>query len=105
MAVREWNDKIVFLRKVEEGATDRSYGIHVARLAGLPRPVLDRARAVLSDLEKGGGKIEASSDPAQNSLFDSASSELIRKLAALEPENMTPMQALQTLADLKREAT
>jgi DNA mismatch repair protein MutS len=52
MAVREWNDSIVFLRKVLEGAADRSYGIQVARLAGLPRPVIDRALEVLRNLER-----------------------------------------------------
>jgi DNA mismatch repair protein MutS len=52
MAVREWNDTIVFLRRVLEGAADRSYGIQVARLAGLPREVIERAREVLSNLER-----------------------------------------------------
>jgi DNA mismatch repair protein MutS len=52
MLVREWNDRIVFLRKVVDGAADRSYGIQVARLAGLPAAVLDRAREVLANLER-----------------------------------------------------
>jgi DNA mismatch repair protein MutS len=51
VAVKEWNDDIVFLRRVVPGAADRSYGIQVARLAGLPRTVIDRARAILSRLE------------------------------------------------------
>ena len=50
-AVKEWNDDIVFLRKVVEGGADRSYGIHVARLAGIPKPVIDRAREILGNLE------------------------------------------------------
>jgi DNA mismatch repair protein MutS len=52
VAVREWNDQIVFLRKIVEGATDKSYGIQVARLAGVPKAVLDRAKEILSNLEE-----------------------------------------------------
>jgi DNA mismatch repair protein MutS len=52
VAVREWNEQIVFLRKIVEGATDKSYGIQVARLAGVPKPVLDRAKEILSNLEE-----------------------------------------------------
>ena len=52
VAVREWNDKVIFLRKVIPGATDRSYGIHVAQLAGLPDEVIERAREILEELEK-----------------------------------------------------
>ena len=51
MAVKEWNDDIVFVRSVVKGAADRSYGIQVARLAGLPAPVIDRAKEILSKLE------------------------------------------------------
>ena len=50
VAVREWEDQVVFLHRIVEGGTDRSYGIHVARLAGVPSPVLDRARQLLSEL-------------------------------------------------------
>jgi DNA mismatch repair protein MutS len=52
VAVREWNDQIIFLRKIVAGGTDKSYGIQVARLAGVPRPVLDRAKEILSNLEE-----------------------------------------------------
>jgi DNA mismatch repair protein MutS len=52
VAVREWNDQIVFLRKIVEGGTDKSYGIQVARLAGLPREVLERAKVILANLEE-----------------------------------------------------
>jgi len=52
VAVREWRDQIIFLHKIVEGATDKSYGIHVARLAGVPQPVLDRARVILANLEE-----------------------------------------------------
>jgi DNA mismatch repair protein MutS len=52
VAVREWNDSIVFLRKIVEGGTDKSYGIHVARLAGVPKPVIERAKVILRNLEE-----------------------------------------------------
>jgi len=52
VAVREWNDQIVFLRKIVEGGTDKSYGIHVARLAGVPKPVIERAKVILNNLEE-----------------------------------------------------
>ena len=52
MAVREWHDQIVFLRKIVEGGTDKSYGIQVARLAGVPKEVLERAKEILGNLEE-----------------------------------------------------
>jgi DNA mismatch repair protein MutS len=52
VAVREWNDQIIFLRKIVEGGTDKSYGIQVARLAGVPKPVLERAKEILRNLEE-----------------------------------------------------
>ena len=52
VAVREWHDQIVFLRKIVEGGTDKSYGIQVARLAGVPKEVLERAKQILSNLEE-----------------------------------------------------
>jgi DNA mismatch repair protein MutS len=51
VAVREWNDRIIFLRKIQKGAADKSYGIQVARLAGLPVAVIDRAKEILANLE------------------------------------------------------
>ena len=55
VAVREWNDQIIFLRKIMPGGADKSYGIQVARLAGLPKPILDRAKEILAHLEKPNG--------------------------------------------------
>jgi DNA mismatch repair protein MutS len=52
VAVREWSDQVVFLHKIVEGGTDKSYGIQVARLAGVPRPILERAREILQNLEE-----------------------------------------------------
>ncbi len=59
VAVREWNDQIIFLRKIVPGGADKSYGIQVARLAGLPKEILDRAKEILSHLENANGAIEA----------------------------------------------
>jgi DNA mismatch repair protein MutS len=66
VAVREWNEQIIFLRKIVPGGADKSYGIQVARLAGLPKEILDRAKEILSHLEKPDGAIEAPS-PAEKS--------------------------------------
>src|SRR5207302_5898181 len=55
VAVREWNEQIIFLRKIIPGGADKSYGIHVARLAGVPKEILDRAKEILSHLEKPNG--------------------------------------------------
>jgi len=57
VAVREWNEQIIFLRKIIPGGTDKSYGIQVARLAGLPREILDRAKDILAHLENPNGAV------------------------------------------------
>jgi len=62
VAVREWNEQIIFLRKIVPGGADKSYGIQVARLAGLPKEILDRAKDILSHLEKPDG---AAAQPVQ----------------------------------------
>ena len=63
VAVREWNDEIIFLHKIMPGAADKSYGIQVARLAGLPKPVVERAKSILSHLELNSAKPEAGQQP------------------------------------------
>ena len=112
---REWHDDIIFLRKVVAGRSDRSYGIQVARLAGLPRPVVDRAREILGALEHDelarGGRpslTETPGEPQQQlGLFQSlppAGERVIEKLLAVDPNQMTPLEAIALLAELKREA-
>jgi DNA mismatch repair protein MutS len=108
VAVREWNDEIVFLRTIVEGGSDRSYGIQVARLAGLPERVIINAKEVLARLEAQGGAIEPACSsrpvvplPPQTDLFDSPLRQLAKELAALEPNNMTPIQALDYLIKMK----
>ena len=115
VVVREWKDDIVFLRKVVPGRSDRSYGIQVARLAGLPATVVDRAREILNGLERDelsrGGRPSLSGDGARNQqqlgLFQappSGDDPVHRRLRDLDVNQLTPIQALTLLADLKREA-
>jgi DNA mismatch repair protein MutS len=72
VAVREWNDQIIFLRKIVPGGADKSYGIQVARLAGLPKEILDRAKEILSQLEKPDGVAATSSKPKKRSTINRA---------------------------------
>jgi DNA mismatch repair protein MutS len=107
VAVKEWNDEIVFLRTIVEGGSDRSYGIQVARLAGLPESVIAKAKEVLARLETQGAIAPAepsrSTTPAspQTDLFESPLRHLADELAALDPDNMTPLQALERLTALR----
>ena len=115
VVVREWKDDIVFLRKVVPGRSDRSYGIQVARLAGLPAAVVARAREILNGLEHDelsrGGRPSlsgaGSAGNAQLGLFQAQAADqdpVHRRLRETDVNNLTPMQALSLLAELKREA-
>jgi DNA mismatch repair protein MutS len=97
VAVREWNDEIVFLHKVRPGGTDRSYGIQVARLAGLPPAVIARARALLAELETAGQGRADTADAAQLGLFAAAVDPLADELARLDLSHLTPIEALNLL--------
>ncbi len=116
VAAREWKDDIIFLRKIVPGRSDRSYGIQVARLAGLPMSVIERAREILGALERDeltrGGRPSVSGTPSdpqrQLGLFqpapDSAPDARLReKIAAVDIDRMTPMEALALLAELKKD--
>jgi DNA mismatch repair protein MutS len=114
VAVREWKDEIVFLRKILPGRSDRSYGIQVARLAGLPAAVIDRARQILSALERDeltrGGRPSVSGTPnepqQQLGLFQAPTADdgVRARLIALDLDRMTPLEALSVLAELRKEA-
>jgi DNA mismatch repair protein MutS len=115
VVVREWKEDIVFLRKVVPGRSDRSYGIQVARLAGLPPSVVGRAREILNGLERDelsrGGRPSLSGEAAEKQrqlgLFQAPSAEddaVRRKLRTIDVNGITPMQALTLLAELKDEA-
>jgi DNA mismatch repair protein MutS len=114
VVVREWHDDIVFLRKVVPGRSDRSYGIQVARLAGLPPSVVARAREILTGLEHDeltrGGRPSLSASGASSTgqlgLFQPAPApeDPVRvRLRQLDVNHLTPMQALSLLAELKQE--
>jgi DNA mismatch repair protein MutS len=109
IAVKEWGVRIIFLRKIMKGGTNRSYGIQVARIAGVPDEVIARAREILNNLEKGEfdevgmpkiarGRKSASKDKAQLSLFVDDNDVIIHELKSLDVLNMTPMEALRTLS-------
>jgi DNA mismatch repair protein MutS len=106
VAVREWNDEIIFLHKVRPGGTDRSYGIQVARLAGLPPAVIARAKAILGELERERSSLQSAvapapgpDGPAQLGLFPATHDPLLLELAALDLAAMTPLQAMNRLAE------
>ncbi len=111
VAVREWGDEIVFLHKIVEGGTDRSYGIHVARLAGVPQEVIDRAKSILRDLEQDeedlADRILTGAAPAEGTrqgqlaLFAAEESRIERELRSLDVNGMTPIDALVKLKELK----
>ncbi len=112
VSVKEYNQQIIFLRKLQEGGTSRSYGIQVARLAGIPLRVIERAQEVLKNLEKGeldfwGFPALASSSrgrgshPAQMELFSGGVQRLQERVKALSIDELSPLQALLTLKELK----
>ena len=116
VAVKEWNGEIIFLRKIVEGEANRSYGIQVARLAGLPQTVIDRAKEILSNLEK--GELDATGmpklatskrdsakaqPPSQLSLFARPDS-LRAALQKIKIERLTPLEASTILDELKKKA-
>ena len=105
--VREIDDRILFLHKLERGGADRSYGIEVGRLAGLPRPVLNRAKELLKRLEAeqlaAPRGQQAHPDGQQLALFGGRNP-MIEELAAMNPDDITPMQALERLSGLVRRA-
>lgn len=108
VAVKEEGDAIVFLRSLVQGGADRSYGVEVARLAGLPAEVIQRAREILAELERGGSRTPGARvvrgtvdpDPGQLGLFPATEHPLIDRLRHLDTDRLTPLQALNILAEL-----
>jgi len=115
VAVREWQDEIVFLHKIVEGGTDRSYGIHVARLAGVPDALLERAKEILRDLEQDAEDLaprisahasspscgDGKKGPQQLALFTPRESRVERELEKLDLDRLSPMDALLKLRALR----
>ncbi len=114
VSAREWKDNVVFLRKIEPGGSDRSFGIHVARLAGLPASAVARAQEILRNLEQtefdreGRPRLahapEAPPEPGRQLALFAAGREqvLAAELRGLDLDHMTPVEALALLAELKR---
>jgi DNA mismatch repair protein MutS len=108
--VREWKDEIIFLHQVEKGAADKSYGIHVAEIAGIPAPVIDRARELLSSMEinllsqedkllKHGKSEEGSLFAVPKDDFEKVKSRIL----GVDINHTTPLQALLLLEEVQRE--
>ena len=106
--VEEWGDRIVFLHRISAGETDRSYGVEVARLAGLPPIVVDRARTLLPTWENGSGRApeQLVSTPSKGSelqltLFESDTQKAADALLELDLEHLSPRDALNKLYEIK----
>jgi DNA mismatch repair protein MutS len=113
VSAREWKDGVIFLRKIEKGGSDRSFGIQVARLAGLPAAVVARAQEILHNLERtefdreGRPRLAHSDEaaveaPRQLPLFSGRDEAVLAELRRVDPERMTPLEALALLAELRR---
>jgi DNA mismatch repair protein MutS len=102
VAVREEGGDVVFLHRIVDGGADRSYGVHVAALAGLPPAVVARARELLAELEaQPVGAIAAREMGAQLPLLGAPEEALLRELAEIDPDGLTPLAALQRLYELR----
>lgn len=108
--VKEWGDQVVFLRKIVEGGSDHSYGIQVAQLAGLPKPVIQRAKQVLATLEQQAierdelpaAATNQHSRPKQMDIFVEHDRHLRQALLEIDVNQVTPLEALQKLASLQK---
>jgi DNA mismatch repair protein MutS len=115
VAVREWQEEVVFLHKIVPGAADKSYGIHVARLAGVPKDVLERAKNILARLEQ--DHLDDAEQPrlarkarlrrreVQLTLFSAAEHPVVTELKALDLDRLTPLEALTLLKRLQERAS
>ena len=115
IAVKEWNDTIIFLRKLVEGGTNRSYGIQVARLAGIPESVIKRSKTILAQIEAGShpkavekkatqGRTKKKTGHVQLGLFSPMERKLVETLQMLDLSRMTPIEAINILNELKSKA-
>jgi DNA mismatch repair protein MutS len=103
VAVTESDGKVVFLHKIVPGGADRSYGIHVAQLAGLPGTVVQRANAILQELEKSSGRtVQFSPHAAQQAALFPETSPLLEELGAVDENSLSPIEALNKLFEWKR---
>jgi DNA mismatch repair protein MutS len=106
VAVSEADNKIVFLHKIVPGGADRSYGIHVAQLAGLPAPVIQRANEIMAELEKSSGRaVRISPHAAQQAALFPETSPLLDELKGLDVNSLSPIEALNKLFEWQRKFT
>ncbi len=106
VAVTEADGKVVFLHKIVPGGADRSYGIHVAQLAGLPRPVVQRAGEIMAELEKSSGKaVRINPHAAQQAALFPETSPLLEELKGLDVNSLSPIEALNKLFEWQRKYT
>ena len=111
VAVREWMDEVVFLHKILPGGTDKSYGIHVAKLAGVPKTILERSREILEELEstfqqEATGEHfsrHKTKEPDKDTLFIEKHKSVLEKLASTDVDNLTPLEAINLLNKIKQE--
>lgn len=111
VAVREWADEVVFLHKILPGGTDKSYGIHVAKLAGVPKSIVERSKEILEELENTFAKEATGSHlakhktkkPPQDILFVQKHKSVLDKLGATDVNNLTPIDAINLLNQIKEE--
>ena len=108
VAVAEEGDSIQFLYRIAQGGADRSYGIHVAQLAGMPTPVVERARELLTELENHSNNAESTDTQQGNLQLDlfanTDSTEFLRSITEIDTDNLTPIEALNRLHELKESA-
>ncbi len=103
ISIKKRGDELIFLRKIVPGGADRSYGIEVATLAGLPKEVVSRAKAILAELEKGRGyEVAPRREEDQLSMTALGEAEALDSLRRAQPETMTPIEAMQLLYELKQ---
>jgi len=106
VAVSEADNKVVFLHKIVPGGADRSYGIHVAQLAGLPAPVIQRANEIMAELEKTSGRaVKIDPHAAQQAMLFPESSPLLGELKELDVNSLSPIEALNKLFEWQRKFT
>ncbi|MBN1805559.1 MAG: DNA mismatch repair protein MutS [Sedimentisphaerales bacterium] len=111
VAVREWMDEVVFLHKILPGGTDKSYGIHVAKLAGLPKTILERSKEILEELESAFRKEASGEHLAKHKtresdselLFVERHKSILDKLSTMDIDNLTPIEAINLLNKIKNE--
>ena len=104
VAVSETNGEVIFLHKIISGAADRSYGIHVAQIAGLPKPVINRANEILSQLESTDRQdvLHESSVPSSQLLLFPETNPIVDALHSLDVDNLSPIEAINTLYTWKK---